>query len=177
MVFSNLVMYFIMLSTSATLYPRGREVNSAAQAAEALRPVAGDAAGVLFATGLIAVGFLAVPVMTAGAAYDVVQSFGWRYTLHAKLSEARGFYLSVIGVTVVAIGLNFIGLNPIRALVWAGIVQGFSTPPLLLLIMLMTSNRAIMGARVNTAPITILGWATTAVIFAASGTLAATWFL
>jgi NRAMP (natural resistance-associated macrophage protein)-like metal ion transporter len=177
MLFSSIVMYFIMLSTSATLFKSGKQVDSAAQAAEALRPLAGNAAGVLFATGLIAVGFLAVPVMTAGGAYDLVQAFNWRYSLHARPRQAIGFYLSIVGITIVAVGLNFLGLNPIKALVWAGIVQGFSTPPLLLLIMLMTNNRRAMGNRVNTRPINILGWATTAVIFGATGTLVATWFL
>jgi Mn2+/Fe2+ NRAMP family transporter len=178
MAFSNLIMYFIILSTGSTLYPAGRhEIETAAQAADALRPVAGDAAGVLFAAGIIAVGFLAVPVMTAGAAYDLVQSLGWRHSLHAKFHEARGFYLTIAGVTAAAAGLNFIGLNPMKALVWSGIVQGFSTPPLLLLIMLMTNNPAIMGNRVNSRPMNLLGWITTAMIFLASIGLVATWFI
>jgi NRAMP (natural resistance-associated macrophage protein)-like metal ion transporter len=177
MLFSNIVMYFIILSTSSTLYGRHEDVHTAAQAAEALRPLAGDAAGVLFATGIIAVGFLAVPVMTAGAAYDLVQSFGWRYSLHTRLREAPGFYLSIVGVTIAAIALNFLGFNPIKALVWAGIVQGFSTPPLLLLILVMTSSRRIMGERANSRPMKVLGWATTCVIFAASGFLVASWLL
>ena len=177
MLFSNIVMYFIILSTSSTLYENGSEVESAAQAAEALRPVAGDAAGVLFATGLVAVGFLAVPVMTAGAAYDVVQSFGWRYSLHARIREAKGFYASIVAVTVVAVALNFLGFNPIKALVWAGIVQGFSTPPLLLLILLMTNSRRIMGNRTNTRPMKILGWATTCIVFSASIALVVSWFV
>src|SRR3954454_17420488 len=130
MAFSNLIMYFIILCTGSTLYPAGRhEIETAAQAADALRPVAGDAAGVLFAAGIIAVGFLAVPVMPAGAAYDLVQSLGWRHSLHAKFHEARGFYLTIVGVTAAAAALNFIGVNPMKALVWSGIVQGFSTPP------------------------------------------------
>jgi Mn2+/Fe2+ NRAMP family transporter len=178
MAFSNLIMYFIILSTGSTLYPAGQhEIETAAQAADALRPVAGDAAGVLFAAGIIAVGFLAVPVMTAGAAYDLVQSLGWRHSLHAKFHEARGFYLTIVGVTAAAAGLNFIGLNPMKALVWSGIVQGFSTPPLLLLIMLMTNNPAIMGNRVNSRPMNLLGWITTAMIFLASIGLVATWFI
>jgi len=177
MAFSNLIMYFIILSTGSTLHPAGkREIDTAAQAAEALRPLAGDAAGVLFAVGIIAVGFLAVPVMTAGAAYDLVQSLGWRHSLHAKFHEARGFYLTIVGVTVVAVGLNFLGLNPMKALVWSGIVQGFSTPPLLLLIMLMTNNPRIMGNRVNGRTMNVLGWATTAAIFLASVGLVVTWF-
>jgi Mn2+/Fe2+ NRAMP family transporter len=90
MAFSNLVMYFIILATGSTLYPAGKhEIDTAAQAAEALWPLAGNAAGILFALGIIAVGFLAVPVMTAGAAYDLVQSFGWRHSLHARFHEAR----------------------------------------------------------------------------------------
>jgi NRAMP (natural resistance-associated macrophage protein)-like metal ion transporter len=178
MVFSNLVMYFIILATGATLYPAGeRDISTAAQAAEALRPLAGSAAGILFALGVIAVGFLAVPVMTAGAAYDLVQSLGWRHTLHARFHEAKGFYLVIIGVTVVAVALNFLGVNPMKALVLSGIVQGFSTPPLLLLIMLMTNNRAIMGKRVNSRGMNVLGWVTTGAIFAASIGLVITWLM
>jgi NRAMP (natural resistance-associated macrophage protein)-like metal ion transporter len=178
MAFSNIIMYFIILSTGSTLYPAGqRDIDTAAQAAEALRPVAGDAAGILFAVGIIAVGFLAVPVMTAGAGYDLVQSFGWKYSLHAKFREAKGFYLSIVVVTVVAVAMNFLGFNPMKALVLSGIVQGFSTPPLLLLIMLMTNNRRIMGKRVNNRWMNLLGWFTTAAIFAASVGLVATWIM
>jgi NRAMP (natural resistance-associated macrophage protein)-like metal ion transporter len=177
MVFSNVIMYFILLSTASTLYEDGSEVETASQAAEALKPVAGDAASALFALGIISVGFLAVPVMTTGAAYDVVQAFGWRYTLHARLRQAPAFYLSIAGVTIVAVGMNFLGFNPIKALVWAGIVQGFSTPPLLLLIMLMTNSRRIMGARANSTPMRVLGWATVVVIFSATVALVASWFL
>ena len=96
MFFSNLVMYFIILSTASTLYKTGRnDIDSAAQAAEALRPLAGDAASVLFAAGIIAVGFLAVPIMTTGAAYDVCQVFGWKHGLHAKPAQAKKFYLTI----------------------------------------------------------------------------------
>jgi Mn2+/Fe2+ NRAMP family transporter len=178
MAFSNLIMYFIILSTGSTLYPSGkREIDTAAQAAEALRPLAGDAAGILFAVGIIAVGFLAVPVMTAGAAYDLVQSLGWRHSLHAKFHEAKGFYLTIIGVTAVSAGMNFLGINPMKALVYSGIVQGFSTPPLLLLIMLLTNNRAVMGQQTNSRSMNALGWVTTAAIFSASLGLVATWLM
>ncbi|MFE0752402.1 Nramp family divalent metal transporter [Inquilinus sp. NPDC058860] len=178
MVFSNLIMYFIILSTGSTLHAAGQtEISTAAQAAEALQPLAGDAAGILFAAGVIGVGFLAVPVMTTGAAYDLAQTFGWRHSLHARPSEAKAFYLAITGFTLVAMGLNFLGFNPMKALVWSGIVQGFSTPPLMLLIMLMTGSRRIMGDQVNSPGIAILGWATTAIIFAASAGLVATWFL
>jgi NRAMP (natural resistance-associated macrophage protein)-like metal ion transporter len=178
MFFSNLVMYFIILSTASTLFKAGKtEINTAAEAAEALRPLAGDAATVLFALGVIGVGFLAVPVMTTGAAYDLCQVVGWKHSLHAKPSEAKKFYAVIAGFTVLAMGMNFLGFNPMKALVFSGIVQGFSTPPLLLLIMLMTNNRKIMGERVNTLWLNVLGWITTVAIFAASVGLMVTWFM
>ena len=178
MLFSNIIMYFIILSTASTLHAAGRtDIATAAEAAEALKPLAGAAAGVLFAVGVIAVGFLAVPVMTTGAAYDVCQAFGWKHGLHARPSEAKAFYLLITAFTVVAMCMNFFGFNPMKALVFAGIVQGFSTPPLMFLIMRMTGNRAIMGDAVNGRGVTILGWTTTAAIFAATGGLVCTWFL
>jgi Mn2+/Fe2+ NRAMP family transporter len=178
MIFSNVVMYFIILATGATLHMAGHtEIASAEQAAEALRPLAGNAAGVLFLLGMIGVGFLAVPVMTTGAAYDLAQTFGWRHSLHARPRQARRFYAAIMVVTALGVAMNFAGLNPIRALVWAGIVQGFSTPPLLLLIMLMTNDRRIMGERVNGRAMNLLGWGTTAVIFAASAGLVVSWFM
>src|SRR5215204_2387088 len=178
MFFSNLVMYFIILSTASTLFKSGAtEINTAAEAAEALKPLAGDAAAVLFALGVIGVGFLAVPIMTTGAAYDLCQVLGWKHSLHAKPREAKKFYAAIGGFTVVAMCLNFLGFNPMKALVFSGIVQGFSTPPLLLMIMLMTNNRKIMGNRVNSRGLNILGWITTAAIFAATIGLVITWFL
>ena len=178
MFFSNLVMYFIILSTASTLFKAGAtEINTAAEAAEALRPLAGNAASALFALGVIGVGFLAVPVMTTGAAYDLCQVVGWKHSLHAKPSEAKRFYAVIAGFTVLAMGMNFLGFNPMKALVFSGIVQGFSTPPLLLLIMLMTNNRKIMGPRTNSLGLNILGWITTAAIFAASIGLVASWFI
>jgi Mn2+/Fe2+ NRAMP family transporter len=177
MFFSNLVMYFIMLSTASTLYPAGtRDISTAAEAAEALKPLAGDAAGMLFAIGVVGVGFLAVPIMTTGAAYDLCQVVGWKHSLHARPSEAKKFYLTIAAFTALAMGMNFLGFNPMKALVFSGIVQGFSTPPLLLLIMLMTNNRKIMGQQTNSRGINILGWITTAAIFAASGGLVVSWF-
>src|SRR4029079_15116661 len=178
MFFSNLVMYFIILSTASTLFKAGKsEINTAAEAAEALKPLAGDAAAALFALGVIGVGFLAVPIMTTGAAYDLCQGVGWKHSLHAKPSEAKKFYAAIGAFTVLAMSLNFLGFNPMKALVFSGVVQGFSTPPLLLMIMLMTNSRRIMGNRVNTFWLNVLGWITTVAIFAASIGLVVTWFL
>jgi Mn2+/Fe2+ NRAMP family transporter len=178
MFFSNVIMYFIILATGSTLFRAGQnEISTAAQAAEALRPLAGDAASVLFALGVVGVGFLAVPVMTTGAAYDLAQTVGWKHGLHARPRAAKKFYAAITAFTLVGVLMNFIGLNPMHFLVWSGIVQGFSTPPLMLLIMLMTNNRRVMGQRVNGRAVNILGWVTTISIFAATLGLVATWFL
>jgi len=178
MLFSNVIMYFIILSTATTLFHAGKtDINTAAEAAKALQPLAGNAAGVLFAIGVIGVGFLAVPVMTIGAAYDLCQTFGWKHGLHVKTREAKKFYIAITIFTFLAMGLNFFGINPMKALVWAGIVQGFSTPFLMLLVMLITNNRAIMGKWTNTRAMNILGWVTTVAIFAAMIGLVITSFL
>ncbi|HKO00953.1 MAG TPA: divalent metal cation transporter, partial [Thermoanaerobaculia bacterium] len=125
MFFSSIIMYFIMLSTASTLHRIGRNVNSAADAAEALRPLAGNWAGILFAAGVVAVGFLAVPVMTTGAAYDLAQTVGWKHGLSVKARDAKPFYIAIVVVTLAGAAVNFIGLNPMKVLVWSGIVQGF----------------------------------------------------
>jgi NRAMP (natural resistance-associated macrophage protein)-like metal ion transporter len=178
MLFSNLIMYFIMLATGATLHKAGQtNIETAAEAAEALRPLAGDAAGALFAIGIIAVGFLAVPIMTTGAAYDLCQVMGWKSSLHAKPREAKLFYGVIAAFTALAVMMNFLGFNPMKALVYSGVVQGFSTPPLLLLILLMTNSRRIMGAKTNSWPLNVLSTVTVAAIFAASAGLVVTWFL
>jgi Mn2+/Fe2+ NRAMP family transporter len=115
--------------------------------------------------------------MTTGAAYDLCQTLGWRYGLHAKPWEAKRFYIAITAFTAVALGMNFLGFNPMKALVYSGIVQGFSTPPLMLLIMLMTNDRRIMGDKVNSRAMNVLGWITTAAVFAASLGLMVTWFI
>lgn len=177
MIFSNLILYFILMATGLTLHPAGRtEIETAAQAASALEPLAGPAAKWLFAAGVIGVGFLAVPVMTTGAAYDVVQGLGREGSLHDHPSENGFFYLVILLVTALAVGMNFLGFNPMKALVWSGIVQGFSVPPLLLIMMLLTNRRQVVGARTNGRVTNILGWATTAVTFGCTGALVASWF-
>lgn len=177
MLFANVIMHAVMLSTASTLHRAGQtDVETAAQAARPLQPLAGDAAGILFALGIIGVGFLAVPVMTTGAAHDLVQALGGPHpSLQARPREAKGFYAATLAVTGAAVALDFLGVNPMRALVWSRIVQGFSTPPLMLLIMLMTSRPDVMGDRVNGRGINALGWATTACMFAASAGLVITW--
>jgi len=113
--------------------------------------------------------------MTTGAAYDIAQALGWRHGLAAKPRDAVKFYVVIGVVTVVAVGLNFLGFNPMRALVLSGVVQGFSTPPLLLLIMLMTNDRRIMGDQTNGRLANALGWTTTAAVFLATAALVVSW--
>ncbi len=176
MIFSNLILYFIILSTGSTLHRAGEtEIETAAQAAAALEPLAGEGAKLLFALGVVGVGFLAVPVMTTGAAYDLVQGMGREGSLHQHIGEARLFYGVILLVTLVAVGLNFLGFNPMKALVWSGIVQGFSVPPLLLIMMLMTNDRSLMWDRPNGWFTNMLGWVTTVATFTATGCLVAAW--
>lgn len=178
MAFSNIIMFFIVLSTGATLHKAGQTaIDNAAQAAQALQPLAGSAASFLFALGIIAVGFLAVPVMTTGAAYDLAQAVGWKSSLHAKPNEAKAFYLLIAAFTLIAVLLNSLGFNPMKALVYSGIVQGFSTPILLLVIVLMTNDRRLMGDKVNSVWLNILSWATVVSIFAATLGLVVSWVI
>ncbi|HEU4970278.1 Nramp family divalent metal transporter [Sphingomonas sp.] len=177
MIFSNLILYFIILATGLTLHPAGQHrIETAAQAAAALEPLAGDAAKYLFAAGVVGVGFLAVPIMTTGAAYDIVQGLGRQGSLHDEPGDNRLFYGVIALVTALAVGLNFLGFNPMRALVWSGIVQGFSVPPLLFLMMLLTNSRRVVGARTNGRWTNFLGWATTAITFLCTATLVVSWF-
>ncbi len=165
MLLSNLVMYFIILTTAATLFKSGKtDVQSATDAAEALRPLAGDAARFLLAIGLIGAGVLAVPVLTGSAAYAVSEAFGWKYGLDEKPHRAKQFYAVIVASTVVGMLINFLGINPITALFWTAVLNGFLAPPLLIVIMLIANNPKIMGKRVNGRWLNILGWLTAAVM-------------
>jgi NRAMP (natural resistance-associated macrophage protein)-like metal ion transporter len=169
MVFSNVVMYFLILATAATLHVAGQtQINSAADAAEALRPLAGDASGILLALGLIGAGFLAVPVLSGSAAYAMSEAFGWRYGLDHHPGRAKEFYGVIVAATVIGLAIDFIGINPIDALFWTAVINGFVAPPLLVLIMLVANNRKIMGDRTNGGWLNILGWAATIAMFAAA---------
>jgi NRAMP (natural resistance-associated macrophage protein)-like metal ion transporter len=169
MIFSNVVMYFIILSTAATLHAAGNTaITSAAEAAEALRPLAGDAAGLLLAVGLIGAGFLAVPVLSGSAAYAMSEAFGWHYGLDKRPGRAKEFYGVIVAATVVGLCINFIGINPIDALFWTAVINGFVAPPLMVLIMLVANNRKVMGERVNGRGLNVMGWLATVAMFAAA---------
>ena len=176
MFFSNVVMYFIILATAATLHQAGHsEIDSATEAAEALRPIAGDAATVLMAVGLIGTGFLAVPVLTGSAGYAVCEAFGWRCSLDAKPAKAKEFYVILGLSTLGGLLINLVGVNPVQALFWTAVINGFLAPPILVVIMLVSSNRKIMGQRVNGWTSNILGWVATVAMFAAAIGLVLTW--
>jgi NRAMP (natural resistance-associated macrophage protein)-like metal ion transporter len=169
MVFSEIVAYFIILATGATLFVAGKtDIGSATDAAQALRPLAGDAAALLLAVGLIGAGVLAVPVLTGSAAYGVAEAFGWRSGLNAKLHRAPQFYAVIIAATLVGMAINFLGINPITALVLSAVLNGLIAAPLLVLVMIVSNDRAAMGERTNGRLLNIVGWTTTAVMGLAS---------
>jgi NRAMP (natural resistance-associated macrophage protein)-like metal ion transporter len=166
---SNLVFWFIVLTTASTLNQNGiTTIDSAPQAAEALRPLAGDLAYVLFAVGIIGTGLLAVPVLAGSAAYAISETFKFRQGLSRKPHHARRFY-SVIGlVTIIGAAINLIGINPISALYYAAVLNGIVAPPLLFMIMLIGNNRQIMQNKTNGRASNILGWVATFAMGAAA---------
>jgi NRAMP (natural resistance-associated macrophage protein)-like metal ion transporter len=178
MAFSNVVMYFIILATAATLFKAGKtDIQSATDAAQALRPIAGDAAGILLAVGLIGAGFLAVPILTGSSAYAVAEGLGWPFGLDKKPNRAKQFYIVIAGSTLVGMLINFTGINPIQALFWTAVINGLLAPPLLVVIMLIANNKKVMGKRVNDWRTNTLGWAGTVVMFAAAIALVWTWIV
>jgi NRAMP (natural resistance-associated macrophage protein)-like metal ion transporter len=173
---STAVMFFIILATAATLHRAGQtDVRSAEEAAEALRPLAGEAAELLLALGLVGTGLLAVPILTTSAAYAAAEAFGCPVGLDAKLSCARVFYGVMAASTLAGLAINFVGINLMDALVWTAILNGLLAPPLLVVIMWVANNPAVMGKRVNGRLLNVLGWATTAVMGAAAAGLVLTW--
>jgi NRAMP (natural resistance-associated macrophage protein)-like metal ion transporter len=176
MFFSNLIMYFVILCTAATLFRTGQTtVLTAAQAAQALRPLAGNAASLLFAVGIIGVGVLAVPVLTTGPAHALAEIFGWRFGLKKAPQGAPEFYGVIVLSTFVAIAIGLSGFNPIKALLWASVVMGLLAPPLMIIIMLAVNNPAIMGEHTNGKWLKVLGWITTAAVTLAAGGLVWSW--
>ena len=126
--------------------------------------------------GLIGTGVLAVPILTGSAAYAVAEAAGWECSLNARPYQAKKFYLVMGACTVLALGIDYLGINPMKALVWTSVINGFLSPPLFFIIMLVANNRAVMGDRVNGRALNILGWATTGLMTIAAAALSWTWF-
>jgi NRAMP (natural resistance-associated macrophage protein)-like metal ion transporter len=169
---SNFVMYFIILTTAATLHAHGIvKIDTAKQAAEALRPLAGKAAYVLFTLGLIGTGMLGVPVLAGSCAYAVSEAGAWRGSLEKKPRGARKFY----GVLGVAMGLGLVidytGLDAIKMLFWSAVTNGILAPPLILLILLVTSDRKVMGNQISSRAERTLGWVTFVIMTAAAAAM------
>jgi len=169
MLFSNVVMYFIILATAGTLNRAGiTEIETAREAAEALRPLAGNAAYLLFALGLIGTGLLAVPILAGSASFAIAEVFGWRSGLDLSPRRGRRFYLVFAGAIVGGMLLDALQTNPIRMLFLSAVVNGILAPPLLVLVMLVSGNPQIMGEHTNGAWLSVLGWAAAAVMTAAA---------
>jgi NRAMP (natural resistance-associated macrophage protein)-like metal ion transporter len=176
MFFCNLVFYFVILAAASTLHVAGKtDIQSATDAAQALRPLAGNASTILFALGLIGAGFLAVPVLTGASAYAVAETFDWECSLNDKPREAKQFYAVIAGSTLVGLVLNFLAINPMAALFWTAVINGLISPPLLVIIMLVSNNKKVMGDKVNNLGANIVGWAATAIMFAAAIGMLLTW--
>ena len=175
MFFSNLVMYFIILTTAATLHAHGEtSIATAREAAEALRPLAGAGAYWLFALGLIGTGMLGVPVLAGSCAYAVAEAEGWRGSLDDTPRLARRFYAVVAVAMLFGLILNYVGLDAVTMLFWSAVVNGVLAAPLIVLVVLLTSDHAVMGGRVNPPLLRWLGWATAVVMTAATVGMVAT---
>jgi len=176
MFFASLVFYFVILASAATLHATGNtKIETAVQAAQALRPLSSGVATVLFALGLIGCGFLAVPVLTTSSAYAVCEAFGWKYGLDEKLRSARRFYVIIAASTLIGMLINFLKIPPVTALFGTAVINGILAPPLLVIIMLVSNNPKVMGQRVNGRLTNFIGWTTTVVMAVAALGILVTW--
>jgi len=165
MFYSNLIMFFIILTCAGTLFQAHiTNINTAADAAAALKPLAGPYASLLFSIGIIGVGLLAVPVLAGAASYAIAETFGWREGLFYKLKQASAFYGVIIIAMFLGLLLNFVGLDPIKALIYSAVLNGLIAPLVLVPIVLLSSNKNIMGQRSNHPLVTFVGWLTVGIM-------------
>lgn len=168
MFLSNLVMFFIIAACAATLFAHGvKNINTAADAAEALRPIAGQSTFLLFALGIIGTGLLAIPVLAGSASYAVSESLKWRHGLYKKLKQAPSFYGIIIFSTLIGLAINFLGIDPIKALIYSAVANGLVAPVILVIILGISGNKKIMGDWVVGKFKLILGWIITLLMLAA----------
>ena len=161
--YSNVVSLFIIIATAATLHQAGvTDIQSSSQAAEALRPIAGEATFALFACGIVGTGMLAVPVLAGSSAYAVSESFGWSEGLDLSWREARAFYAVIAAATAIGAGLNLTSLDPVKALYWSAVLNGLLAAPLMATMLVVATNRRIMDALVLPRYLRVLGWLGTA---------------
>ena len=165
MAFSNLTAIVIVIATAATLHKAGiTQIDSAVEAASALRPLAGELAFALFALGIVSTGLLAVPVLAGSAAYAVAEMFGWREGLNQRPREAKAFYAVIAVATLTGVAMSFLAINPMKALYWAAVVNGLLAPPLMIVTMLIARNPKVMGELTISRGLAFWGWLSTGVM-------------
>ena len=176
MALSNLVALFIVISTAATLHAHGvTNIQTSSQAAEALRPIAGQFVFAIFGLGVIGTGLLALPVLAGSAAYALGETLGWRVGLARAAKRAPAFYGTIAVATLIGAGLNFSPIDPIKALFWSAVINGVVAVPVMVIIMLLAGRKSVMGRYTVRAPLKIIGWTATTVMAAAAAGLFLTW--
>jgi Mn2+/Fe2+ NRAMP family transporter len=169
MSFSGLVMYFIILTTGTVLYNGGvHQIDTVEQAALALKPLAGDLAYLLFAIGVIGTGLLAIPVLSGSLSYIISETFGWEQGLDKKFHEAKAFYMVIAISLVLGLSLNYIGISPIKALIYTAILYGLTAPVLIAIILHICNNKKVMGDLTNSRTSNILGFSALFIMTAAA---------
>ncbi len=174
--YSNIISLFIIITTAATLNAHGiTDIQTSAQAAEALRPIAGVFTFALFSAGIIGIGMLAVPVLAGSCAYALGEALGWTTGLSRLPLDAKAFYGTIAVSTLIGIAINFVGIDPIKALFWAAVLNGVVSVPLMIVMMIMGMNPAVMGRFVLPRPLWAMGWLCTATMAVAVGIMVWTW--
>jgi Mn2+/Fe2+ NRAMP family transporter len=165
MLYSDVTAYFIILATGVTLNVAGiTDIQTAAQAASALKPLAGNFAFLLFAVGILGVGLIGVPVLAGSAAYAMSETMGWKWGLEREAKDARGFYGVIAAAVLIGMALEYSPINPMKALFWSAVINGIVAVPLMVVIILLATNTAVMGKYVAGISLRVLGWVATAIM-------------
>jgi Mn2+/Fe2+ NRAMP family transporter len=165
MAYSNIIAYVIILATAVTLNRAGvTNIETAAQAASALRPLAGEFAFILFALGILGVGLIGVPVLAGAGAYALCEAMGWKWGLERKATDARGFYGVIAASVLLGLVIQYSPISPMKALFWSAVINGIVAVPLLAVIVILVAKRSVMGDYTASRPIIALGWATTIIM-------------
>ena len=169
MFYSDITAYFIILATAVTLHVAGiTDIQTADQAATALRPLAGDLAFLLFTMGIMGVGLIGVPVLAGSAGYALAEAMGWKWGLERKVSDARGFYAVIIISVLCALGIQYSPISPMKALFWSAVINGVVAVPLMAVIIILASKKSVMGNFTASRPIVILAWVATGIMAVAA---------
>jgi NRAMP (natural resistance-associated macrophage protein)-like metal ion transporter len=172
---SNLVAFFIIVTTAATLHANGvTDVQTSEQAAEALRPIAGQFAFIIFSLGILGTGLLAVPVLAGSSAYALAEAMDWRAGLGRAPNEAKQFYATIVGGTLIGVSINFVHIDPIKALFWSAVINGVVAVPVMVIMMIMAMQPKVMGQFTLPRPLWAVGWLSTAAMAVAVVTMLAT---